>query len=266
MEPRTFDTPDGLHLELRIPSGSINVETADISSTTVEIRGEKDANEFRIELTPLADGGHRLRIHQERRAFQFGWTREVSVHVRAPGGVTVDAESGSADLEVDGDAGSIAFRSGSGDLRFSSVRGDVTAKCASGDINGGSVAGGLVAHTASGDVEVGSAVGRIVARSASGDVRVGHAPGPVQATTASGDLSFGGLAHGEATLRSVSGDIDVGIATGTRVWLDLSSVSGDTRSDLDPSDAPEEGRDLVELRAQSVSGDIRVRSDARGAS
>jgi hypothetical protein len=60
-------------------------------------------------------------------------------------------------------------------------------------------------------------------------------------------------------LKSASGDIRVGIRRGSRVWLDVRSLSGDADSELDVGDAPvdEEGP-LVELTAMSMSGDIRV--------
>ena len=59
-----------------------------------------------------------------------------------------------------------------------------------------------------------------------------------------------------ASVKSVSGDINVGVVAGTKVWLDVNSMSGDTSSDLDPSDAPaplpEPTRARVTLTVQAV--------------
>jgi hypothetical protein len=63
-------------------------------------------------------------------------------------------------------------------------------------------------------------------------------------------------------VHSASGDVEVGIAKGSRLWVDTQSLSGDTSSELElESGAPVEGDEgpLVELRAQTMSGDISVR-------
>ena len=66
---------------------------------------------------------------------------------------------------------------------------------------------------------------------------------------------------GQISLRSASGDIWVGIRRGAAAWLDLASMSGDTTSELDVAGAPPVETDegpVVEVRAQSMSGDIHV--------
>jgi DUF4097 and DUF4098 domain-containing protein YvlB len=267
MEPQRFTTPNGLTLDMKVSSGSIEVETADTTETTLEIRNERDPADFRIECTELSGGGHRLVVEEQRRkAFSFGFSRELQVVVRCPTGTTVEANSGSADLQVRGRVGALAFRSGSGDLAFDDSDGDVVAKLGSGDVEGRHARANLVANTASGDIQVQSVEGDLVARTASGDVQVGASGSSVQITTASGDVQVDRLSRGEATLRSVSGDVQVGVARGTKVWLDLSSVSGDTVSELEMGDGPGTGEAAaLELRASTVSGDIHVRS-ARSAS
>jgi DUF4097 and DUF4098 domain-containing protein YvlB len=263
MDPKTFNTPNGLRLELRIPSGSIDVETVDTGETTLEIDGERDPSDFRVELSELAEGGHRLLVEQHRRrAFAFGWSRDLRVRVRAPLGTHVKADTGSAELEARGEIESLAFRSGSGDVAFDRVRGDVTIKVASGDVEGKRVDRDLTANSASGDIRVDVVGGDLVARSASGEVEIEVAGGSAHVSTASGDISVGGLARGEATFRSVSGDVDVTVARGTAVWLDLSSVSGDAVSDLAMGEGSGNGGVGLELRATSVSGDIHVGSVA----
>jgi len=259
MDPKTFATPGALRLELRIPYGAIEVETEDTAETVVAIQGERDPDDFRLELIP-EDGGHRLLVEQQRKRFSFGSGRDLHVRIRAPFGTGVEAHTGSADLAARGEIGSLAFRSGSGDVRFERVTGDAVVKVASGDVEGDQVSGDLVANSASGDVRVTSVAGDLVARSASGDVEVPSATGPANVSTASGDIELGGLARGAATLRSVSGDIRASVAPGISVWLDLSSVSGDTTTELAMSEGGADGEASLELRATSVSGDVHVRS------
>ena len=53
--------------------------------------------------------------------------------------------------------------------------------------------------------------------------------------------------------------IRVGIRRGSTLWIDAKSVSGKTISELElDHEAPAEEGPLVELRASSVSGDIRI--------
>ena len=121
------------------------------------------------------------------------------------------------------------------------------------------IAGQAGINTASGDVEL-RRVGSAKVNSASGDVRIEDS-GPVDANTASGDIRLRSVASGEVRLHSASGDLDVGIAKGSRLWVDAQSLSGDTSSELELEAAPSGDDDgpLVELRAQTMSGDISVR-------
>lgn len=47
--------------------------------------------------------------------------------------------------------------------------------------------------------------------------------------------------------------------TGTGVWLDLSSTSGDTVSELEPGAGADQAEAAFDIRATTVSGDIRIR-------
>jgi putative adhesin len=90
-------------------------------------------------------------------------------------------------------------------------------------------------------------------------VAVGAAERYVQVTTASGDVQIGTVARGEATVRAVSGDVNVGVASGTPVWMDLSSVTGMATSELEPTEGSGGGAaPVLELRVVTVSGDVRV--------
>jgi DUF4097 and DUF4098 domain-containing protein YvlB len=110
-----------------------------------------------------------------------------------------------------------------------------------------------------GDVEIDRAEGEITARSASGDVRIGDAGDSVSATTASGDVLVRQGARGVYKIRTVSGEVSVGVAKGTGVWLDLSSTSGRTSSDLAVGDTPVAvATPDLNLQVRTVSGDIEV--------
>ena len=261
MEPITYDTPGELTLELRIPSGSVTVRTADVDTTTLRITGERADDDLTVDFDPGRGSGHRLSV-QLRRKGRGGWrtNQGITVEVSAPETTRLRVESGSTDLRVQGPVTSVTFLSGSGDAFLDDVRDSADVKVASGDLRVRSVGGTLTFHSASGDLRAGAALGGLTSRTASGDIEVGDTLGTLRVTTISGDVALSGVGAGSLDVQAVSGDVTVGVTPGTQVYLDLSSLSGSTTSDLPVSDQPgaEPGPQL-DVRAHTVSGDIRVR-------
>ena len=67
------------------------------------------------------------------------------------------------------------------------------------------------------------------------------------------------VAEGKVALVSVSGDLEARVRPGSRVFVDANAVSGDVSSELELSGAASNGEGpLVEIRARSVSGDVRI--------
>jgi DUF4097 and DUF4098 domain-containing protein YvlB len=246
MRTESFATPGDVELTLEIPAGAVEIETADSTETTVELEARgRDAEEFerevRIEARPRGDG-HEVVVDASARRGLLGFREgEYRVRIKAPGGAAVRAELASADIRGRGRFGSLAIDVASGDVEFEEVTGEAKV------------------NTASGDVEL-RRVGSARVNSASGDVRIDES-GPVEANTASGDIVLRRITSGEVKIHSASGDVEVGIAKGSRLWIDAQSLSGDTTSELELEAAPSGDDDgpLVELRAQSMSGDIAVR-------
>jgi putative adhesin len=256
--PHDLSTPDGLELRINVPSGAIAVRATESDETRLEIDGERSPDDLRVTFDPIPSGGSRLTVlHKAKGLFGHGW-HELDVRVVVPLGTVLEVETGSGDLEAQGELGDVAFRSGSGDARLGDVTGDLTVKVASGDLAAGSVTGDVKFHGASGDAFLSSVGGGLVARTASGDLRVTSVAGSVQATTVSGDIHIGALAGGSVNLRTVSGDVELGVAQERKVFLDLLSTSGDVQSDLGEDVERAEGPDL-ELTVVSVSGDVHVR-------
>jgi len=98
-------------------------------------------------------------------------------------------------------------------------------------------------------------------RTVSGDVTVGTVAGELSMATTSGDVEVKAVVSGDVRVQTVSGDVQVGIASGTRVWVDAASVSGDLESELGLEDAHESGTselEVVPLRVKTVSGDVSL--------
>ncbi len=145
----------------------------------------------------------------------------------------------------------------SGDLIVTNVTGDVTATTASGDVRVEGVTGNVQAETASGDVEVINITGAANAKTASGDVEVA-----ITRLEGAGDLKFS----------SASGDVDVQLPASLDADVELSTISGDVRTDFPlevtkPQYGPGAkasgrlGNGTRRVEISTVSGDVKL---ARG--
>jgi Putative adhesin len=190
------------------------------------------------------------------------WRRNgLDLTIKAPTGSSCAAKTASADISCVGTLSALSLNTASGDLSASTVTGDVTAKSASGDLLLGQVGGDLTAQTASGDVRANQVDGAVQVNSASGDVALGYCSRSVTTRTAAGDVQIGAVVSGEVELHSVSGDVEVAVVPGIGVYLELSSLSGTVRSDLDEVESAEAtgpAGPTVEIRVRTMSGDIHV--------
>ena len=264
---QTFETPGPLALRVEIPSDEIEVSAAPGTQTILDLDGLDDESartlgDVRVELRDARGGGHELIVEAKNRK---GWGSILSfgrtgyrVKISCPEGAATTVRSRSADVRGRGRLGSVDVESASGDVSFDEVGGDAIVKSASGDIDLGTVEGRATAHTAAGDVEIRNARGAVGANSVSGDVVVRDACGDVTANSVSGDQKLEAVVEGVVKAQSVSGDVEIGVRRGSRVYLDCSTLSGETSSELElTGDAGDEGP-LVELRAKTVSGDISI--------
>jgi DUF4097 and DUF4098 domain-containing protein YvlB len=263
----TFHTPGPLALDLRLPSGQIEIEAADGEETTVDLDATRDSDEIRevienarIELRRRGDG-YEVVVDVQRKRFKlFDFMNvEFILRVRAPHGADVQVANASADVDARGRFGALRAQAASGDLRFMELDGRVDIKSASGDVDLGRVGGEASINTASGDIRVDRIDGDATIRSASGDVEIQEAASSVTVQTASGDQRLGTVSQGSVVMQSASGDLIVGIRRGSRVHIDAKTMSGDTSSELVVGDEPPPGDGpTVDLRATAMSGDIRI--------
>jgi DUF4097 and DUF4098 domain-containing protein YvlB len=262
-----FHTPGPLSLDLRLPSGQIELEAADGEETMVELEATRASDEIRevidnarVELRPRGDG-HEVVVDVQRKRFKLFdfMSGEIILRVRAPHGADVQISTASADVDARGRFGELRAQAASGDLRFMELDGRVDIKSASGDVDLGRVGGEASINTASGDINVNRIEGEATVRSASGDIEIQEAASSVTVQTASGDQRLGAVSQGRVVMQSASGDQTVGIRRGSRVHIDAKTMSGDTSSELVVGEEPPPGDGpTVELRATAMSGDIRI--------
>jgi len=268
MRRESFETPGEVTLDIRLAVGRVEVEAVEGTTTEVELDAHGNEDEVRELLEDAridlreAHGGHEVIVHVgDRRRLGFGFWRKIDVRlaIRAPEGVNVKAETASADLRGRGRFGSLDAKAASGDVELDEIARDASVGAASGDVKIRSVGGAAEISTASGDVELGRVAAETVVRTASGDVTVDDAGGGVTVKTASGDQRIASVAAGTVEIQSMSGDISVGIRQGSNVWVDARAMSGDLSSELElGEEQPADDAPLVELRAASMSGDVKV--------
>ena len=275
MRHERFDTPGKVRLDLSVSAGEIDVHAEGSGETTVDLDPlrSNDASREAVESARilLRDRGdaHELLVDVpgSRGLNLFSRGPEVRLVVHCPAGTELQAEGGSADVQAAGRYASVQIQTGSGDVTVAAVDGDAKLKSGSGDLALERVGGELSAQTGSGDIAIGRTGRTAAVRSASGDVVVRDATLELTVQTASGDVRVEAVSVGEVSVQSASGDVYVGVRKGRTVWMDAKSMSGETTSDFAVGEAPGEQEDegpLVELRIQTMSGDIHVaRADAR---
>ena len=274
MRQETFATPRQLALNVSLPRGDLQIQTADTEETTVTLSGSGERAERQLEKAEIRfdDRGDYDELTVDLDTEDFGFRKgrlsfsisldrhdAVDVRITVPHGTRVVANSASADIRADGRFGAMEANSASGDVLVGEVEDDATLKTASGDIRITRVGGSLKANSAAGDLRVGPGGGTAEIKTAAGDVDVDEVGGSVTVHGASGDVRVGAVTAGSAELKSVSGDMLVGIRRGSRVWMDVKTVTGDARSELDVGSDDDDGEGpLVELRATTMSGDIKI--------
>jgi len=261
---KTFEIDGPLQLDIQLASGDIQIDTGSHERADVELIARDEASQELVDAATVALRGRELVVDVPQRRGGFGLSglfggHGISCRIVCPEGSSVKTRTKSADLVVNGTLAGADVATASGDAKLGDVTGDLSFKGASGDVRAGDVGGRASVNTASGDIELGRVRGPLSANSASGDVSVAGADGDAKANTASGDVSVDAVIAGEVSVNSASGDVRLGIRRGSRAYLDCSTVSGDTRSELDVSgDEPQGNGPLVHVKARTVSGDITI--------
>jgi hypothetical protein len=249
MSEQHFHTPGLRGLEITIPAGDVDVTTIDGDESHVVVEGDDRL----VEQTTVELRGGQLVVDFHGKRGMFGITIAVGdfsfgggrLHVRArvPHGVKARIATASADMTLQGRFAALETKTASGDLAVS-----------------GEIESNAVVKTVSGNVRLGSVGGDVRVQSVSGDVGLRSAGGSLVVKSVSGDLRVESIRAGHADLTSISGDIEIGIAPGSSVDVDATSVSGDLSSDVPLASAPGEGEGgpTVVVRGKTVSGDFKV--------
>lgn len=270
---RLVDEP-GVHVEVRHDPGAGNAWSQGVTNIMSWVNtqfGGQIGGQFG-ETVPAGSTAEEEAVRQTRVDFTAGrlvvrTPKElqlrnvpISVSVQAPAGSHVEARSGSGDVTVTGGAGRLDLHTGSGRISADQAEGTVKVDTGSGTVRLGPMAAGLRAKTGSGDVEVTAIGAASTVVTGSGDVWLGAVSGDVLARTGSGRVTIANAAAGELELHTGSGAIHVGVRKGSPAEVDLSSGSGEARSDLDLTVNPPEAKPPLRIRGRTGSGAALVTS------
>jgi hypothetical protein len=264
---KSFEVQGPVELDVRLATGDIEVDPTLDGRVDVELIAHDEESQRLVDgaRVELNQHGHRPTVVvdvPQKRGFSltlFGRSG-IECRIRCPHDSGLSVRTKSADVLARGTLGGLNVATASGDVEVDRVSGGVNLKAASSDFSARDV-GPANVQTASGDIDISVARGPVNVTSVSGDISIGEAYDNVTANSVSGDQDHGAVMRGIVSAHSVSGDVTIAVRRGSNAFLDCTTVSGDTSSELEmTAGAPQPGDDapFVEIRAKTVSGDIRI--------
>ena len=88
---------------------------------------------------------------------------------------------------------------------------------------------------------------------------IGASIGDLELMTGTGDVTSARVHGGSVRAKTGTGDVSIAVAAGVAAYLDLNTVTGDVKIDLDETDGPGDAEAQASLSVHSGSGDIQVR-------
>jgi len=264
--------PDG---EVRISNLAGSVKVVGWDRSEVEVSGTIGEDVERLEF-----GGNesytvvRVVLPHGNRCCQDG---EAALVISVPRVARIDADTVSADVAVEGAAGTVRVISVSGEIGLRTRSRDLTASSVSGTVEvvGNGAAGRIAARSVSGDIDIQGAEGEFETESVSGDVKVQRSRAArLTMKSTSGDVVYdGGLGSGSYEFLTVSGDVLIVVSGARDAIFDVSTLSGDIDNAFGPKPRRTseyspgyelrftEGRGAARVRINTLSGEVRL--DAR---
>lgn len=236
------------------------------TAVSLEIDGDDDGVVFEVNDGEL--------VVESPRNVRHG--PEITVRIATSEVLDARVKTGSGDIASGVPLGSARLATGSGDVELIRVEKELGVNTGSGDVKVEQAVGAVRAGTGSGSIAIEEAGDALGLSTGSGDVMIGDAAGPTSVKVGSGDITIERIRdHSVATSGSgdvkveiadgpsvqaetARGDVQIGVPDGLPTYLDLKTVTGRIRCDLQPGQKPDDGERALMLRARTVSGDITV--------
>jgi DUF4097 and DUF4098 domain-containing protein YvlB len=238
---RTLQVSGAVSLDVTTGSGDVTVKTGGSGQVVVHgtihsnnwIFGSSDNAVHQVESTPP--------IEQNANNIRVGYNlpEEVKRHVAidyeitVPADASVQAHSGSGNLDLMGVRSGVQAQTGSGDIRLRDLGGSQHAQTGSGNIRAQNVGAPFYGQTGSGDIEASlTGSGDVDVHTGSGTIRMRGVKGGMHARTGSGNVEADGTVTGPWQLHSGSGNIRLAVGSGAGFNLDAHTSSGSIHSEL----------------------------------
>jgi DUF4097 and DUF4098 domain-containing protein YvlB len=275
---RTLQVSGAVNLDLTTGSGDVIIKTGGSNQVVIHGRvrsnndwfgGNADSIVHSVESNPP--------IEQNGSTIHIGYNlpedakRHVSIsyEITVPADTTVQAGSGSGEIQVQGVRSPVKLHTGSGDIRVQDLGPQSHVDTGSGTIRAESVAAPFSAGTGSGEIQADlTGSGDVEVHTGSGGIRIRGVKGGLRARTGSGSINADGEVKGPWQLHSGSGSIRMALSSGGGFNLDVHTSSGSIHSDLPITIQGTIGRRELkgavrgggpEVEVSTGSGDVDIR-------
>lgn len=218
-----LEIPANARVVIDTMRGEVDILGADTSVAKVTGKLDENAEAFIFE---LAGDTLTIKVKMPKRG-NFSNNDGNDLVITLPKSVRVDAQSVSADFEVENFTGNMNIRTVSGDVDAQLLSGGVAIETVSGDIEADKLAGEIMLKSVSGDVtDSGSDSPRATYSSVSGDIKAKTNALVVRAEAVSGDVKLGLASVDSLHVNSVSGDVALNTALNKQARVNIETVSG----------------------------------------
>jgi len=274
---RTLSVSGAVNLDVTTGSGDISIKTGGPNQVVIHgaihpnhwpFGSSEDAVQQVQANPPIEQNGATIRIgynlpeETKRRV-------SISYEIEVPPDTTLQAHSGSGNLDATGIRRAAQLQTGSGDIRGRDLGQGLHAQTGSGGIRVEDVAAPFTAQTGSGEIEASlTGSGDIDVHTGSGSIRLRGLRGGVRARTGSGNIELAGNVAGPWQVHSGSGNISLAVGSSSNFNLNAHTSSGSIHSDLPITvQGSVGGKQLTgkvgsggpEVEASTSSGDVEIR-------
>lgn len=259
MPSQSYSASAPVQASVRLAVGQVSVTTDESGQLSAVVDPSDPGDRAAIELAEtatIAFEGGQLRVEVPERGL---WRRgPASLHVRLtlPAGSSVTCAAGVVTFTSEGRLDDVSIKTGVGTVTVPEAAGAISIRCGDGTVDIGS-AGSVALKCGRGDLRIGRA-GDVQVKAGQGTVDIGASRGAVFVKGAMVTLEVHEASGGEITFETAMGNAHVGVVAGTTVELDLSSATGDARSELAVATGLAGDTADLSIRLRTTSGDVLV--------
>jgi DUF4097 and DUF4098 domain-containing protein YvlB len=256
--------PTGATPEVEISNVQGRVTISAWDQPVVKVTGtiENDKTEFEF-----SGDARRVQINVRPESRKGNRHDDALLDIKVPAGASLDVNTVSADIQVEGVRGVQKLESVSGDVTATAFDEEVDLQTISGDaiVNGSGGKARIEAESTSGDVKVRGVNGELQAKSVSGDLELDLGTMTrLRLETVSGDVQADATlaSDGRVEAESVSGNVRIRFTKPVNGEFDLETFSGDIDNCFGPkAERKSKYAPGSELRFTQGSGGARVSAD-----